>query len=61
MSEFHILVFQSSLFISVSQRKKLLNLRLHLLELGQLLYSMSLSDIANNKGGRRSAANDRTT
>lgn len=36
--------------ISVSQRIKLLNLMLHLWELGQLLYSMSFSDIANNKG-----------
>lgn len=50
MSEFHILLFHSTLFISVSQRIKLLNLMLHLWELGQLLYSMSFSDIANNKG-----------
>lgn len=49
MSSFHILVFHSSLFISVSQRIKLLNWMLHLWELGQLLYSMSFSDIANNK------------
>lgn len=39
-----------SLFISVSQRIKLLNLILHLWKLGQLLDSMSFSDIANNKG-----------
>lgn len=37
MTEFQIQVFQSSLFISVSQRIKLLNLMLHLWDLGQLL------------------------